>query len=113
MTTLLDEAKSIHGTRPRTNKASNDEELELVLAWVRGDIQSKQLRDVIGANESSFALNVTGIPTPDLYALQSKCDDAERRGFPWSAIFWKEIKPQENSVPTAATVKAAATKQYD
>ncbi len=26
-------------------------------------------------------------------ALISKCDDAERRGFPWGAIFWKEIKP--------------------
>lgn len=36
---------------------------------------------------------LAGIPTSDLYALQSKCDDAERRNYPWSAIFWKEIKP--------------------
>lgn len=42
-----------------------------------------------------LAYLLTGIPTKDLYALKSKCEDAERRGFPWSAIFWKEIKPQK------------------
>jgi len=42
-----------------------------------------------------LAYLLTGIPTKDLYALISKCDDAERRGFPWGAIFWKEIKPQD------------------
>jgi hypothetical protein len=41
-----------------------------------------------------LAYLLTGIPTKDLYALISKCDDAERRGFPWSAIFFKEIKPE-------------------
>ena len=30
----------------------------------------------------------------DLYYLKSTCEDAERRGYPWSAIFWKEIRPQ-------------------
>jgi len=44
---------------------------------------------------SRLAYLLTGIPTKDLYALISKCDDAERRGFPWSAIFWKEIKPNK------------------
>src|SRR6185437_13229597 len=35
-----------------------------------------------------------GVP-PDwhLYALISKCDDAERRGFPWGAIFCQGDKP--------------------
>ena len=28
----------------------------------------------------------------DLYFLKSTLLDAERRGYPWSAIFWKEIK---------------------
>jgi hypothetical protein len=31
----------------------------------------------------------------DLYFLKSTLLDAERRGFPWSAIFWKEIRPQK------------------
>jgi hypothetical protein len=44
----------------------------------------------------SFIL--TAIPTPDLYALLSKCNDAERRGYAWSAIFWLEIKPQLNKI---------------
>lgn len=35
---------------------------------------------------------LAGIKTADLYALISKCTDAQRRGIPWSAIFWTEIK---------------------
>ena len=42
-----------------------------------------------------LAYLLTGIPTKDLYALISRCDDAERRGFPWGAIFWKEIRPND------------------
>ena len=38
---------------------------------------------------------LTAIPTKDLYALISKCDDAERRDVPWSAAFWTEIRPQD------------------
>lgn len=41
---------------------------------------------------------LTSIPTKDLYALISKCDDAERRGYPWGAIFYKEIKPQRKEI---------------
>jgi hypothetical protein len=45
-----------------------------------------------------LAYLLTGIPTKELYALISRCDDAERRGFPWSAIFFKEIRPQKQSL---------------
>ena len=45
-----------------------------------------------------LAYLLTGIKTTDLYALQSKCADAERRGYPWSAIFWKEITPAKNKI---------------
>lgn len=38
---------------------------------------------------------LASIPTKDLYALVSKCDDAERRGYAWGAIFYKEIKAPE------------------
>jgi hypothetical protein len=40
-----------------------------------------------------LAYLLTGIATKDLYALISSCNDAEKRGLPWSAIFWKEIRP--------------------
>jgi hypothetical protein len=45
-----------------------------------------------------LAYLLTGIPTKDLYALVSRCDDAERRGYPWGAIFYKEIRPNEKHV---------------
>jgi hypothetical protein len=45
-----------------------------------------------------LAYLLAGIPTKDLYALISRCDEAERRGYPWSAIFWKEITPQPTNL---------------
>jgi hypothetical protein len=44
-----------------------------------------------------LAYLLTGIPTKDLYALISKCDDAERRGYAWGAIFFKEIRPNQQT----------------
>lgn len=43
---------------------------------------------------SAATLNyfLSHVRTPDLYALRSKCEDAVRSGFPFDAIFWKEIK---------------------
>lgn len=41
---------------------------------------------------------LTSIPTKDLYALISRCNDAEQRGYPWSAIFWKEIRPNKSNI---------------
>jgi hypothetical protein len=43
-----------------------------------------------------LAYLLAGIGTKDLYALLSKCNDAERRGYPWSAIFWKELRPNKS-----------------
>jgi hypothetical protein len=41
---------------------------------------------------------LTGVPTKDIYSLLSKCDDAERRGYNWGAIFWTEIRPKKQGV---------------
>ena len=41
-----------------------------------------------------LAYLLTGIKTADLYCLLSVCTDAERRGYPFSAIFWRELKPK-------------------
>jgi hypothetical protein len=43
-----------------------------------------------------LAYLLTGIPTKDLYALLSRCNNAERRGYSWGAIFFKEIRPNKN-----------------
>jgi len=44
-----------------------------------------------------LAYLLTGIKTADLYYLLSVCTDAERRGYPFSAIFWKELKAPKSS----------------
>ena len=41
------------------------------------------------------AVKVTGIPTQDLYYLQSICDTYEREGKPWSKCFNGALKPRE------------------
>ena len=41
-----------------------------------------------------LAYLLAGIKTADLYYLLSICNDAERRGYNWSAIFWSELKPK-------------------
>jgi hypothetical protein len=51
-------------------------------------------------NHKRLAFLLQGIPTKDLYALQSKMTHAERRGFPASVVFWKEIKPQQSTPVT-------------
>ena len=43
-----------------------------------------------------LAYKLTGIPTKDLYALLSKCNDAERRGYAWGAIFFKELSANKD-----------------
>jgi hypothetical protein len=45
-----------------------------------------------------LAYLLTGIKTADLYYLLSVCTDAERRGYPFSAIFWKELKPKKQDL---------------
>lgn len=35
------------------------------------------------------------IPTKDLYALKSQCEDTERCGYSFSKRFWWEVKPKE------------------
>lgn len=40
------------------------------------------------------------IPTTDLYALKSKCQDAERRGFSFAKRFWWETDPRKHAAVT-------------
>jgi hypothetical protein len=44
-----------------------------------------------------LAYLLAGIKTADLYYLLSVCTDAERRGYPFSAIFWRELKPKQST----------------
>lgn len=42
----------------------------------------------------AIAVKLSHLGLRDLYYLKSVCDEAERRGYPWAAIFWKEITPK-------------------
>jgi hypothetical protein len=42
-----------------------------------------------------LAYILTAIPTEDLYALKSKLEDADRRGYNPGTIFWKEVKTEQ------------------
>lgn len=37
---------------------------------------------------------LTGVPTKDLYALKSKCEDSKRRGYSFAKTFFYEIKAE-------------------
>jgi hypothetical protein len=75
----------------RSKKARETERgdlLDIFLARLNPPRKSAGYRPITHAR---LAYRLTGIRTGDLYSLLSKCNDAERRGYPWSAIFWKEI----------------------
>lgn len=40
----------------------------------------------------AVAVKLTGIPTEDLYYIKSVCDDWEREGKPWGALFWTLLR---------------------
>jgi len=79
--------------RPKVTRSSERGELfDTLLSRINPDRIRQGYKPL---NHGRLAYLLTGIPTKDLYALISKCDDAERRGFPWGAIFFKEIKPNQ------------------
>lgn len=41
------------------------------------------------------AFKLTGFKLPDLYYLKSVCDSEEKRGTPWSKVFYGSIKPKK------------------
>lgn len=40
------------------------------------------------------AMRLTGFSVKDMYYIKSICDQEERRGEPWSKIFYGSIKPK-------------------
>lgn len=45
---------------------------------------------------ATVGVELSHLKLPDLYYLKSTCEDAERRGKPFSVIFWWSIKPKED-----------------
>jgi hypothetical protein len=91
----MDRIGNLFGNRERLSKPRRRTErgdlFDTILSRLNPSRARKGLPPV---TYSRLGYLLTDVPTKDLYALISRCDDAERRRYPWSAIFWKEIKPQ-------------------
>jgi hypothetical protein len=46
---------------------------------------------------AALAVKLSHLKLPDLYYLKSVCEDAERRGKPFSAIFWWSLKAKDDA----------------
>lgn len=80
-------------TPPKKIRSSERGDIfETIMSHMNPDRKRKGLPPI---TPSRLAYLLTGIPTKDLYALLSNCADADRRGVPWSAAFWTEIKPRD------------------
>jgi hypothetical protein len=95
----MDSVKTLFGKRPSLPRPKRSTErgdlYDQMLSRLNPDRAKKELPPL---THGRLGYLLTGIPTKDLYSLISKCDDAERRGYPWSAIWWKEIRPQQKDV---------------
>jgi len=80
----------------RTRTTERGEILDIILGRLNPARKSAEYKPL---THGQLAYILEGIPTKDLYYLISVCNDAERRGFPWSAIFWKEIKAPKTTKP--------------
>lgn len=41
-----------------------------------------------------LAIKISHLSVQDLYYMKSTCNDAERRGTPFSKVFWGSLKPR-------------------
>jgi hypothetical protein len=92
---LLPDSSYIHGRKKTTavgeRKTERGNLFDTILFRLNPDRVKKSIKPL---THSRLGYLLTNVPTKDLYALISRCDDAERRGYPWGAIFWKEVRPQ-------------------
>lgn len=76
---------------PKRHRSERGDIMDAILARLNPP-RAKEGRRPVTHKRLGFLL--AGVPTKDLYALVSKCADAERRGVPWGAAFWTEIRPR-------------------
>jgi hypothetical protein len=59
----------------------------------RGELL-KYFAQKIGKPVGFVAMKCTGLQLQDLYYLKSTCDSEEKRGVPWSKVFYGSLKPR-------------------
>lgn len=95
----MEQIGTLFGNRQKPAKSRRQTERGDLLDTILSRLNPPRLRKGFRPmNYGRLAYLLTGIPTKDLYVLISKCDDAERRGYAWGAIFFKEIRPKSKDV---------------
>ena len=93
----MERISTLFGTLNRPTKPNRQTERGMLLETFLSRLNpGRKVKGYPPLTIKRLAYKLTGIPTKDLYSLLSKCSDAERRGYNWGAIFWKEITPNEN-----------------
>jgi hypothetical protein len=86
----MEQIGTLFGKRERPQKARQRTERGDIFDTILSRLNPPRARKGLPpVSYKRLGFMLTKIPTADLYALVSKCNDAERRGCPWSAIFWK------------------------
>src|SRR5437016_1379205 len=94
---LFNKVKIIRRPRtktPGTPRSEREELSDQILARLNPSRIQKKYAPI---THKRLGYILQGLEVSDLHALISKCNDAERRGYPWSAIFWKEITPPKKT----------------
>jgi hypothetical protein len=95
----MEKISTLFGNFTRPTKPSRQTERGMLLESFLSRLNSG--RNAAGYRPYTIkrlAYKLAGIPTKDLYALASKCADAERRGYAWGAIFFKEITAEPDGL---------------
>jgi hypothetical protein len=85
-------------TKPRPARKRTSERAELVQFFtdkINADRRGTKYKPLPVA---AIAVKLAHLKLPDLYYLKSVCEDAERRGKPFAAIFWYELKAKPTDV---------------
>ena len=96
----MEKISTLFGKRaPLPNKTHATERGELLDTFLSRLNPARERAGYKQLDHKRLSYKLAGIETKDLYALLSKCNDAERRGYAWGAIFEMELKaPKPNDV---------------
>lgn len=83
------------GNRPAPKKDRTHERGELMRYFLERLNPSRIQSGIPRLTMGRMGKLLEQIPTGDLYALKTKCEDAERRGNSFSKRFWFELNPKK------------------
>ncbi len=93
----MESIKSLFKPLPQKAKGPSSQRAELIGHFTDRLNASRDGKKYRKLSYAAVAVKLSHLKTiTDLHFLKRTCEDAESRGYPWSAIFWKEITPNKN-----------------